>query len=274
MKTKGWDINVNSINIKGKFQWNTSLIFNYNADKVTKAYRANTNASLYVNDGNSITALEGYPVHSLISFKWAGLDNSTGNPMGYLNGAISNNYAAMTGTGIAISDLEFSGSAMPELFGSITNTIIWNKLELNCNIAYKFRYYFRRKPLNYSDLFNSDKKSSADFSQRWQNPGDEKLTDIPSFIYPLNSSREYFYSGSATLIEKGDHMRLQFINLSYKFSLRNAKGMPIGKIQVFGNASNLGILWRANTKGIDPDYPLNGIPIPPSFAVGVKVLFQ
>jgi hypothetical protein len=42
-------------------------------------------------------------------------------------------------------------------------------------------------------------------------------------------------------------------------------------IQVYGNAANLGILWRANKRGIDPEYRGGNI-IPPSktFSIGIR----
>lgn len=49
-------------------------------------------------------------------------------------------------------------------------------------------------------------------------PGDELNTNIPSNRYESNSARDAFYLGSEALVEKGDHIRLQYINLNYSFS--------------------------------------------------------
>ncbi len=189
-------------------------------------------------------------------------------------GAVSNNYAALTGTGISTSDLEFSGSAIPQIFGSLTNTLSWRRLELTFTISGKFRYFFRRKPLSYGDLFGTDKKSTADYSKRWQQPVTSSSPIYLHYFTPGDSNRDYFYSNSSTLVEKGDHIRLQFINLSYRFIFHDRKKMPASRAQVFLNGSNLGILWRANDRGIDPDYPVQGIPAPAIFSAGIKINFQ
>ncbi len=57
-----------------------------------------------------------------------------------------------------------------------------------------------------------------------------------------------------SVARKGDHIRLQYVNLSYdvKGSILDKTG--IKQLQVYGNAANLGILWKANHFGLDPDY--------------------
>ena len=274
MKSHGADIVINSINIRGKFGWNTGLIFNYNADKVSKAYLANASAVKYLNNGDGITQLEGKPVHSVVTYKWGGLDHNTGDPQGYLNGVLSTDYGAITGPGTSVNDLVYNGPALPTIFGSLTNSIRWKKLEMTINISYKFHYFFIRQALNYSDLFGMDRKSTLDFAARWQNPGDETKTDVPSMQYPANGSRDNFYANSSTLVEKGDHVRLQFIALSYTLALPRLGSLPVSNIQLYANASNLGILWRANKKSIDPDYSVSTIPPSKSYALGIRIFLQ
>jgi hypothetical protein len=76
-------------------------------------------------------------------------------------------------------------------------------------------------------------------------------------------------------VEKGDHIRLQFVNLSYNLNLK-LKNLAVQRCQIYGNASNLGIIWRANKRGIDPDYISTTTELPPgkAFAIGVKFFFQ
>jgi hypothetical protein len=42
--------------------------------------------STFVNYGEGFAAVEGKPVYSVFSYKWAGLDPVTGDPQGYING--------------------------------------------------------------------------------------------------------------------------------------------------------------------------------------------
>lgn len=275
MKSHGADIVINTKNTKGKFQWNTGLIFNYNVDKVTRAYLANSNAVKFLNNGDGITQMEGKPVHSVITYKWGGLEHITGNPQGYLDGALSTDYAAITGPGTSVNDLLYNGHALPTVFGSLTNSFRWRELEMTVNISYKFCYFFLRQPLNYSNLVSgADKKSTSDFAARWQVPGDESRTDVPSFQYPVNGTRDVFYANSSSLVEKGDHIRLQFITLSYTIGKKRKENHAANNIELYANATNLGILWRANKRGLDSDYSATTIPPSKACALGVRIFLQ
>jgi len=99
---------------------------------------------------------------------------------------------------------------------------------------------------------------------RWQQPGDEGKTNVPSFIYPVNYSRDNFYAVSEINVLKGDHVRLQYINLSYAIYKKHT--LPFEVLQLYFNAANLGVLWRANKYHIDPDNP-TGYPVSKSFTL-------
>ncbi|GAB2842630.1 SusC/RagA family TonB-linked outer membrane protein [Ferruginibacter profundus] len=275
LKGNGLDVVINSINTKGKVQWNTGLILSTNTDKVTAAYMANPIAASFVNDGDKVTAVQGKPVHALYSYKWGGLDPLTGNPQGYLKDKLSTDYAAITGSGSTFSDLEYNGSAIPQIFGSLFNSFSFKQFQLQVNISYKLRYFFKRRSFSYTGLFTgADKKGSEDYARRWQQPGDEAFTNVPSMLYPAIAARDLLYNSSTIMVEKGDHIRLQFINLAYTLAIKKSKQPAAQYLQFFASASNLGILWRANKKGLDPDYNVTDIPPAINFALGIKCSIQ
>ncbi len=109
-----------------------------------------------------------------------------------------------------------------------------------------------------------------DFNKRWKKPGDEKHTDVPSMIYPEDPNRDYFYNYSQVLVNKGDNIRFQDISFSYALDKHKISRLPFSRAQLYIYINNLGIIWRANKYGIDPDYPDGGIPAPRTFAVGLK----
>lgn len=268
-KGMGLDIALNSKNIDGRLKWHTQLNLSFNKDKVADYFLLTDQGSQYV--GNTrISGIEGKPVYSVFSYKWAGLDGNTGDPQGYLNKQISKDYIGLTDATTTIDDLVYHGSALPTVFGSLGNTLSYGRLSLAIGIVYKFGYYFRRESVNYSSLFSSW-SGHGDFYNRWQNPGDELHTNVPSLIYPSPGSRDDFYSNSEVLIEKGDHIRLQYINIGYDLIQNSFTKLPFKSIQVYGNAANLGILWRANKQGIDPEYK-GGNMMPPSktFSIGIR----
>jgi TonB-linked SusC/RagA family outer membrane protein len=267
----GWDISLSSINIRKPFLWTTDINFNTNKDKVLSYMLINRSAANYLNGGLSISALEGRPVYAVYAYPWAGLDPQTGDPQGYLNGQVSKDYNALLGSTYPVDSLKYMGNAFPAFFGSLGNTVSYKGITLTARLSWKLGYYFLRNSVNYTNLFGS-RQGHGDYSLRWQNPGDEIFTNIPSMVYPAVSRRDQFFNNAEILVERADHIRLQYITISYNLKEVFRK-LPLEAINIYVNANNLGIIWRANKHGIDPDYRDNTILPAKNIALGLKVVF-
>ncbi|WP_029281374.1 SusC/RagA family TonB-linked outer membrane protein [Pedobacter sp. R20-19] len=272
MKGYGFDLDIHSKNLNaGQFSWNTDLYLSYNQSKTTKYYSA-TGTGLYgiLSGGTYITPIEGYPLYSIAAYRWGGLDAS-GNSQGYLNGALSTDYAAIAAEAAASgANLEYKGSASPTYFGSLINTFRWKSLSLSVNLNYKLGYQVRKPSLAYSQLI-SNGTGNREFAQRWQKPGDELLTNVPAFIYPASSARDAFYAGSTVNIMPGDHIRLDYVRLAYNVNTTLWK-FPFRNLEIYSGLQNAGILWKANRYGYDPDYT-NVVPPARQFIFGFRAAF-
>ncbi|WP_293298881.1 SusC/RagA family TonB-linked outer membrane protein [Pedobacter sp. UBA4863] len=241
------------------------LIFNTYADRIVnlRDQPALANSALT----NGIILVKDYPISSIFSYRWAGLDPANGNPRGYINDEVSSNYNALVGQ-TKFSDVVFEGTLMPKTFGSVGSGVTWKQLSFNIRFSYKLNYFFRRQSVNYNNLI-SQLNGHADYAKRWQNTGDERYTDVPSFTYPAIANRETFYQNAEPLITKGNHLRLQFINFSYTLNNIGGSFLSAKNLTLFATASNLGILWAANKFGIDPDY--GNLPPSRQYAFGLKI---
>jgi TonB-dependent starch-binding outer membrane protein SusC len=274
MEGKGIDLQFTSKNLQGPFTWSTTLLYNYNTNKTTRYFEAASfRISRLLAGGKNITPVVGKPLYALAAYRWGGLD-AAGNPQGYLNGQLSTNYSAIflegAQSGLNDGTVFFVGSAIPVSFGSVINSFAFKGLELSFNISYKLGYFFSSSALNYSGLI-SNGSGNREYTNRWQKPGDELFTNVPSFQYPADPNRDQMYGRSEIHIHKGDHLRLQYINLAYTLPPVN-KNRNIEKIQVWFNTAGLGLLWTANNKKIDPDFPSGPKP-PASFAFGIRASF-
>ena len=271
MRGEGVDIALQSINIDRAFKWFTNYLVNYNVSKTTSYYTPD-GFHYKAQSGNDISPLIGKPLYSIISYKWGGLD-ANGNPQGYLNKQLSTDYLSILNSLTSADSLVYSGPASPKYFGSIGNTLAWKGFSLTANVIFKLGYFFRKSTISYDQLVNSG-IGNADYSKRWQQPGDELTTSVPSFIYPINSSarrRDQYYALSEATVLKADQLRLQFINLSYDVtSLLHHSAIQV--LRVYFNASNLGLIWKANKEGIDPDFR-NTWPTPKTYTVGIQASF-
>lgn len=273
MRGRGVDLIMNVKILQKNFKWSAMLLYNYNVSKTTKYYDNNyQNLTALLGSGHSISPAVGKPLYAIAAYKWGGLDKE-GNPQGYLNGQLSTDYNSMFSEafnkGLSNSSIVYVGSAIPASFGSLINVFSYHHFELSVNLSYKFGYYFSRPSLSYSGLVNSG-YGNKEFANRWQKPGDELSTNVPSFIYPVNGQRDGFYSAAEINVLKGDHVRLQYINLSCLVD-KKAK-FPFAQLQVYFNIANPGIIWRANKEKLDPDNP-SSIPFPKTFALGFRADF-
>lgn len=272
MKGNGWDIQLRSLNIDRSFKWNTILNFSLYKDKIAEYFIDRTLAQEYVNASSPpISGINGKPVYSIYAYQWGGLDPNTGEAQGYLGGEISKDYASITGVGTNGEDLEYFGSALPTKFGSVINAVSYKSISLHVGFSFKLGYWFRRHSINYTELFNNW-RGHLDYTLRWQEPGDELHTNVPVNPYRTNANRDRFYEGASILVEKGDYIRLQYINLAYNID-RQANRIPgIKGLQLYFNASNLGLLWKANKVDIDPDFNvgISSLKTPANYSLGLK----
>jgi len=95
---------------------------------------------------------------------------------------------------------------------------------------------------------------------------------VPSLVYPSNYNRQTFYTYSATLVTKADNIRFQDIRLSYDL-MKLVKSPTFGSFQVYTYASNLGLIWKANKYGLDPD-TYSSYPNPFAIAAGISVTLK
>lgn len=271
MKGRGIDLKINTRNIDKAINWKSTLLFSYSSDKTAKYYNDTTSVtSNFINDGTGIGPMVGKPLYPVVAYPYAGLDDH-GNPQGYLNKKISTDYYNMINNS-NWSDLIYK-PALPVFYGSFINYITWKGFSLVVNISYRLDYYFLKPSVSYTSLFHGGAfPGSADYAKRWQKPGDEKTTNVPFLQYPADGNRDLFYNYSSALLENAGNIKLQYINLSYDFNVLKWQNAGIRDMQVYFNASNLGMIWCANKDHIDPDYV--GIPTTgKTYTVGLHLNF-
>ena len=264
-KGHGFDIAINTINLKGEFSWNTRFFLNTNQMKVVK-YREIPATSLV---SGSFTGMDGYPPYSLFAYPWAGLDPVTGDPLGYINGEVSKDYARIVAQ-TQFSDLIYIGSLVPTVTGNLSNDFRYKNFSMVISMNYRLGHYIRKTSIDYFSLV-SQLMGHSDYALRWQQPGDESTTQVPSFSFPVNNQRDAFYKSSERLTAKGDHLRLTYINLSYDLKRTPVKG--VRAMRFYFVANNMGILWKKDKTVIDPDIDDRSIPPSKTFTAGLNIIF-
>jgi TonB-linked SusC/RagA family outer membrane protein len=277
MVTNGLDITLSSgLSFGAMFKWNSTLSFSLVASKVTDLINYDlpvTVGSIVSGNGGLIFARKGITPYAIFSYPSAGLSSTTGDPQGYLGKQVTTDYIALANQRIDTGSFIYNGSAIPTRFGNFNNTFSYGDLSLTVCISYKLGYYFKRNAISYFSLINLG-AAHPDYSKRWIKPGDENTTTVPSFAYPVSDDmRDAFYTNSSVNVLKGDNIRLQYIRLAYDLNGAQFKKIGIKSASLYVNVENIGLLWKANDEGIDPDYDLgNAGYLPPKrLSLGLKL---
>jgi len=271
-KGSGFDLTLNTKNIDGLFKWASTVLFSY-AQDIASNYKVQAPNSTYASSGDQgLYPLQGKPLFALYSYKWAGLDPQNGNPRAYLNGQVSEDYAAIVNSS-DINNLVYDGPTRPLYFGALRNTFSYHALSLSFNIAYRFDYYYRANGITYSAILKGQGYDYGSYSQRWQKPGDEATTQVPSLPTAINANRDAVYNFSTVLAKRADNARFQDLNLTYTLGNLKINNFQLHQFQVYLYANNLGILWKATKGNIDPDYPDADYAPVRTIAAGIKTNF-
>ena len=278
MQSSGVELTLSTVNINTKdFKWTTDFIYSHAQNKVTNLENQQRVIDLVAGTG---FALEGYPVRSIFSIPFRGL-NEEGIP------TFLDQTGEVTTTGIYFQErdnidfLEYSGTADPTDFGSFGNTFSWKGFKLNVFLTYSFGNVVRLDPVfarSYSDLDAMPKE----FGNRWVVPGDEKVTDIPVISSRMqnynNSELSYAYNAynySSARIAKGDFIRLKEVSLSYDFPKKWVKAMKMNSLSLKVQGTNLALLYAdKKLNGQDPEFFNTGgvaTPLPKQFTVTLRL---
>ena len=272
IKNSGFELSLNSHNIKtSQFNWRTNLTLTYNKNKIT---------SFYVEEANSPQQriyniyVEGYSAGSLFAYRWAGLDEM-GDPQVYDE---NGNAVKLSRDLTNVDALRYMGTMQPLWYGGLTNQFTYKDFSL----SFMFIYNLGHKMRNDVNTFWSGRLTeniNKDFTGRWREPGDELLTDIPSYVANENEStsrREMsFYQYADINVLNASYVKLRDVTLSYTLPQVFCHKLLCDNIRIRLQASNLFYI-AANNKGIDPEaYNLrSGIRADhygPSFSIGLNI---
>lgn len=279
MKSHGVEFTLSTRNIKSQdFSWNTDFIFSYSKNEVTDLMSSATVMDVVQGSGFALT---GYPVRSIFSWKYEGLNN-LGMPI------INNQDGVSTSDGTDInfqsqdlSNLKYEGPADPTITGSFGNVLRYKNLHMNLFFTYSFGNVVRLDPV-FSNKYSDLKALPDEFKNRWMQPGDEKYTNVPTILTARQVAADYYtstlysaYNYSTERIAKGDFIRLKEVSLSYDFPQSIVTPLHINSLSLKLQATNLWLLY-ADKKlgGNDPEFFRSGgvaSPMPKQFTLTLKL---
>ena len=280
MKSNGVELSLSTTNIRTKdFTWTTNVIYSHTHNEVTKLENRQRIIDLVSGSG---FALEGYPVRSLFSIPFKGL-NDEGLPL------FLDQDGNITSTGIyfqtrdpeKLTFLEYSGSVDPTDVGSLGNIFKYKGFTLNLFVTYSFGNVARLDPI-FSNRYNDLNSMPKEFANRWMVPGDEAYTTIPVIASSRQNKNDsdlsYAYNAynySTERIAKGDFIRMKEISLGYDFPKRITEPLKLNTLSLKLQATNLFLIYAdKKLNGQDPEFFNTGgvaVPMPKQFTLTLRV---
>ncbi len=233
---------------------NASLSFSYNKNKVTKVNHKPTSGYEAL---SPYTLHEGYPIHSLFSYRFAGLVSE--GDLQYFswkkaNGEISTtdiNYEDFT-----VDDVVFSGSLDPEYMASFTPEISYAGFTLSAMLTYYGGHYMRARTSDWST--SGDQYGFRDgggvpkaYLDYWENGQDKTkyvANGYPGGYFNVIGNAQYM----DTNVVPADYFKLRNLTLSYNFSKRICNALGMSNLRIRAQMNNFNS-WYMNSVGIDPE---------------------
>ena len=213
----GFDITLGGTMIRTKnWTWSANFTFGYSTNKIKNAKNLPQVLDLVRAEGGN---LNGYPVNSLFSIPFVGINPSSGVPY-FVNedGEVSTDVSMQ---GYDASFLKYEGSVDPKYTGGFNTSVRYKNLTFNAFFTYQAGNKIRLTPA-YSSTYSDLDAMSNEFKDRFVLTGDNKTPAIPDFVNKVVESGVGYpyvnYNYSTARVVKGDFIRLKTLSLNYDFN--------------------------------------------------------
>lgn len=145
-------------------------------------------------------------------------------------------------------DIVYLGNSNPKVNGGFGLDFFYGQW----TFKFSFNYRLGNKIVNMARLNNESMRSNINQSKavgwRWRKNGD--ITEIPR---AMNSGigESYNALGSDRYVEKGDYLRLQYMQIGYNLPAKVCKQLGISSLRLSGSANNIFCLTKYT--GVDPE---------------------
>lgn len=286
METKGIEFSLSTKNLNNtRLKWSTSFNFSVYNQEITKLQ--NEPSVLGLVDGTGGNSV-GHPRNALYSYQFTGL-NTQGLPTFVMADGIVDN---VTGANFQDTEditkyLKYEGSIEPNKSAGISNTFTYDNWSLNVFIVAAGGNKVRLNPI-YSDEYDDLTVFTKEFTNRWINPGDEALTNIPVIAdqrlianYASQSkdlTRAYnAYNFSDERVADGTFVRLKNVSLSYEFPKDLKKKLGLNLFSMKASTANPLLIYSdKKLNGQDPEFYRSGgvsQPITSQYTFSINVSF-
>ncbi len=252
MKNTGIEVQIGATIVKARnFDWKIDANLTHFKNEITRL-PANQRKNGIVSGTKKL--MEGHSIYDFWLREYAGVDASTGDALYYKDVLDADGKA--TGQRVLTNQINqatyyFRGSAIPDVYGGVSNTFSYKGISLSFMLVYSYGGLFYDG--NYASLMHRGSPGTAwstDILQRWQKPGD--VATVPRLQTAISGQD----GASTRWLFDGSFLNVKNISLNYALPAQIAERMYLSGLNFFVNADNIW-LFSAH-KGMDPQRSFTG----------------
>ena len=263
---RGWELDLTAGIVNTK---NFSFSINLNATTYQNRIKSlpEENRELGIISGN-FKRVEGGSIYDYWLRQWYGVDPTNGAALYLFNDAKDDagNYitvwadtdcktladGTLVTTSQAKAKYDWSGTSIPDLFGSITP--IFKIYGLDVSVQFNYSIGGKAYDYNYASLMSTGGMGTAkhvDILDRWTTAG--QITNVPRMD---NAQTTNFNAASNRWLVSSTFVSLRNINVAYNFKPNVLKALDVKALRVYASAENLALF--SARKGLDPTQNFSG----------------
>ncbi|MBK1894164.1 SusC/RagA family TonB-linked outer membrane protein [Chryseobacterium paridis] len=256
MYNRGFEFSLSADVLKTQnITWNINANASTLKNKVTKL---SDGINEIINGTKKISV--GHSVYDYWLRQWYGVDAADGSPL-FL---VADDYAGTTASDIRTvngtlvttnfnkAKYDYSGTAIPDLFGSFGTSFSYKNWSLSAMFTYQLGGMTYDS--NYASLMSSYSQGGAlstDILNRWTTPG--QITDVPALNSATYNSSN---AGSSRWLVKSDFLSFRQATIGYSFNTSDISQLGLTSLRILVSGENL---WsKTARKGLEPVQTFSG----------------
>lgn len=252
MSNKGIEVQLNADVIRSRdITWSIQVNATHLKNEITKMPGGQVQTS------GTKRLEEGKDIFNFWLRQWYGVDPNDGAGLYYAAPNPAANTYRITKTGDTVvtnptnAKFNYSGSAIPKLFGSIGTNFDFKGIGVSFLLNYQIGGKFYDG--NYAALLSPSYGASlhTDVLKSWAQPGD--ITDIPRFDV---SSASNFNSQSNRFLIDASYLSVRNVTVSYGFPKRITDKLHLQQLRFYVSGENVAVISKR--KGLNPAESFNG----------------
>ncbi len=255
IRNSGWEVDITSHNIDGKFKWDTNLNLSHNNNKVLEMGTNTSQIISSINGGQFITKVGGQvsqfyilPTNGYLSA--SDFDSNGKALVPILAGEEEGNYKYIDGNGdgkINSDDFVAYGSNLPDLTWGLTNKFAYKNFELSLLLQGQFGGDIYFLGARHIDCGFSGRTSYSRWLRCYKT--DELKAAIPTeyceahgidMSWDGKTQNAFNWADDTnSRVYDATYVRIKNITLSYNMPTKLLKGLKVQRFKIYGSVDNV-----------------------------------